>query len=209
VISAVYELIPALDVSTWRELSHTLAIHLSNTHLQWPYWQYWSDEYSSLTASSSSNEDDHQNLQQLFLNLLIGQTTRLSLSERMMKVLPSPLHPLVPKEEYDYTSPKCSHYILQSGACGGVGSLMNIANELNEKLFLQRDHLSSSSSMEIVEWLLSNSHEGVDDNFQQNGWRLVLFLECLLCRGALTGGTISGMIGLVDRYAPPPPPDRC
>lgn len=174
-----------------------MAIHLSNTHLQWPFWQYWSDEYQAAIAPSDSlSNNDNGNLQQLFLNLLIGQTTRLSLSERMMKILPSPLHAIIPKEEYDY-SPKCSHYILQSGTCGGKGSLMTVANELNDKL-LQRESLSS---MEIVEWLLNNSHEGVDDNFQQNGWRLVLFLESLLCRGSLTGGTISGMIGLVDRYA--------
>jgi hypothetical protein len=149
--------------------------------------------------ASENNEIENGNLQQLFLKLLIGQTTRLSLSERLMKILPSPLHALVPKEEYDY-SPKCSHFILQSGTSGGKGSLATIANELNEKLFFQRD-MNPLSAMEIMEWLLKEDHsqEGVDDNFQQNGWRLVLFIECLLCRGAVTGGTISGMIGLVDR----------
>lgn len=188
----MYELIPALDVSAWREISNILAIHLSNTHLQWPYWEYWSEEYSSIVHTQDYLEAG--SLQAVFLDLLIGQCTRLSLSERMMKVLPHRLHTVIPKDEYDY-SPKCLHYVLQSGTCGGKGSLSVVANQLIEKLS-QREGLSSN---ELLEWLRS-CHDGVDDNFQQNGWRLVLLIECLLCRGALTGGTISGMIGLVDRY---------
>jgi hypothetical protein len=191
VFSAVYELIPALDVSTWREMSNTLAIHLSNTHLQWPYWQYWSEEYVSIIQSSDYSECGSS--QTLFLELLIGQCTRLSLSERMIKTLPKAFQSVVPKDEFDY-APKCSHYILQSGRCGGKGSLADLAEQLMDRVS-QRENLSA---MELVEWLLS-SHDGVDDNFQQQGWRLILFVECLLCRGALTGGTISGMIGLVDR----------
>jgi hypothetical protein len=196
VFSAVYELIPALDVSTWRELSNTLAIHLSNTHLQWPYWQYWSEEYSTLIESSDYSTNGSS--QTLFLELLIGQCTRLSLSERMMKTLPQAFHSVIPKDEFDY-APKCSHYILQSGRCGGKGSLAHLAEQLFDRLS-QRENLSST---ELIEWLLESSHEGVDDNFQQQGWRLTLFIECLLCRGAITGGTISGMIGLVDRQVFP------
>lgn len=113
VTSAIYELIPALDVSSWRELSTYLSIHLANTNLQWPYWEYWSEEYTTITNSSDYTENG--SLQRVFLELLIGQCSRLSLPERVAKVLPSTIHSIVPNSESEY-SPNCLNYIIRSGS---------------------------------------------------------------------------------------------
>lgn len=50
----------------------------------------------------------------------------------------------------------------------------------------------------LLQWL-EVAHEGVDDSFEESGWRITLFVEALLCRGTATGGTLWGMIGLIDR----------
>lgn len=79
------------------------------------------------------------------------------------------------------------------GKVEGVGPLSHVADELMNQLN-QREIVSDS----LLEWLLQ-SHEGVDEVFQNNGWRLTLFVEGLLCRCVLSGGTITGIISLVDR----------
>lgn len=62
-------------------------------------------------------------------------------------------------------------------------------NKLNQR------EISNDS---ILKWL-EQSHDGIDDAFQTEGWRLSLFIEGLLCRCTLSGGTISGMVGIIDR----------
>jgi hypothetical protein len=102
-----------LDISCWRELANYLAIHLSNTELQWPYWDYWSGDYSSIAQGSEFSENG--SLQITFFDVLIGQCTRLSLPEKLMPLLPTQIHHVVPKSESEYT-PHCVNYLLRTGS---------------------------------------------------------------------------------------------
>lgn len=124
--------------------------------------------------------------------MLIGQCSRLSLPERVAKVLPNNIHSIIPSSESEYM-PYYVNFSLESGKVYGIGQLSQVAEELINKLN-QRE----ISNDVILKWL-QQSHNGVDDAFQNEGWRLSLFIEGLFCRCALNGGTITGMIGIIDR----------
>jgi hypothetical protein len=79
------------------------------------------------------------------------------------------------------------------GMCRGSGSLREIADALLEKL----SHKEIVAD-DVLSWLLE-SHPEIVESSHPVGWRLIIFIEGLLCRSALSGGTISGTIGLVDR----------
>mmetsp|Transcript_24976 Transcript_24976/g.36851 ORF Transcript_24976/g.36851 Transcript_24976/m.36851 type:complete len:1091 (+) Transcript_24976:65-3337(+) len=193
-IAASYELIPALNVASWREMANYLSVHLANTHLAWPYWQYWGEEYSTIVSSEEFSVVG--NSQKTFLDLLVGQCTRLSLPDRMHKAVGEGLTAVVPADESVF-APRCTHFAISTdGICTGVGALESAANGVIRRL------MNRESPEDLGAWL-EGTHEGIDDDFQMQGWRLVVLMEGILCRGAVTGGTISGMIGLIDRYRDP------
>ena len=82
--------------------------------------------------------------------------------------------------------------VLFIGICSGRGSLAEVADELMRRVFRRED------AEPTLQWL-SEKHESVDEAFEEKGWRVTLFIEALLCRGRTSGGTLWGMIGLMDR----------
>ena len=108
---ALYEFIPAMNVVSWRQLSRFLSGHLANTHLQWPYWSYWGEEYAATVATQDFAANG--NSQKVFVDLLISECTRLSLPERMKAVLDEDLASTVPADESVF-SPRTSHYSISS-----------------------------------------------------------------------------------------------
>lgn len=196
-----------MNVVSWRELSTFLSGHLCNTHLAWPYWQYWGEEYAATIATDDFAANGSS--QKVFIDLLVGQCTRMSLPERMAEVLTQDLVSIIPPDESIF-APKCINYTMDkgittlllcsflfantSGICSGTGSLQTVADELMRKIFARE------TAPEVLQWL-EGSHDSVDETFEVQGWRIRLFFEALLCRGTAAGGTIWGMIGLLDRCA--------
>jgi hypothetical protein len=109
---AFYEFIPAMNVVSWRELSTFLSGHLCNSHLAWPYWQYWGEEYANTIATEDFATNGSS--QKVFVDLLVGQCTRMSLPERMSKVLTEDLASVIPKDESIF-APECTSYTIDNG----------------------------------------------------------------------------------------------
>lgn len=182
-------MIPALDTVSWRELSKYLSAHLLNTQLHWPLWQPWGEDYASAVELECNGD------QKLFLDLLLDRITRSSVPDKIKRVVSASMHSAIPESGLSSFAPSCPLFDFSTPSNNGeISGLRTVAGDILVRL-------SKRESPEVLlEWL-EGPHDGVDEVFQSEGWRASLCVSAILVSGANKGGgTLSSVMGLVDRY---------
>ena len=73
----LYQLAPAMDTSAWKAITTWLSYHLANFKLSWPYWQYWSEEYTSDDGSTAGAAQTND-VSKVFIQDVVDKCARLS-----------------------------------------------------------------------------------------------------------------------------------
>jgi len=189
--NALFNLMPAMDLCSIRELSTLLSVYLTNKSRVWPYWSYWGDEYAEILAA-----EDHDNAQKIFLDMLVATLTRQSgydqkPGDRMRAALPKPMHSAISPDESHYT-PECALYIVDKATRSRSPLAKAILDRLNQRL----------SPEELSEWLCG-SHDDIEVE-ESEGYRIRYMLQGLfvyVCENSgSTGSTISAVRNVVERY---------
>ena len=131
-VNITFQMIPDLTPVVWRQFSDWFSFHLINTQLSWPYWQFWIEEYSEVSAAS-----EYSSLR-LFLQNIIDKCQRASISDKIKAAFPPEIIALSKVSE------------------GSVASV-----ELDEAFLELRKLVESKTDPDDVEeWLNSNDTSG-------------------------------------------------
>lgn len=187
------QLLPAMDSNSVKEMSSWLSSHLINTKLSWPYWQAWSEEYSSTTSPQDS-------VHKTFIRMLLEKCSRVTDEQKLKTSLPVSLHdailsPFVPKTDPIFV-------INRDNMMNNKDmKLSKIAIELKQRINMREDQ------DDLMEWL---EDQQINDNDEQSKddkdlliscrdhWRLELFIKSILIIGG--NKTLSQLMSLLDRY---------
>lgn len=187
--NALFNLMPAMDVTAIRELASLLSVYLTNKERAWPYWSYWGEEYAEIVAA-----EEHDNAQKVFLEILLGNLTRssgfdLKPGDRMREVLPKSLRAAITKDESRY-SPQCSLFEVNSMTRTRSPMAVAVLERLQRRL----------SPEELSAWLLGPHDELVE----VGGVRIRFLVQGLfvyVCENSDSpGGTLSAVRNVVERY---------
>lgn len=217
-LGCLYGLIPAMDVSSWRQLADWLSFHLTNFRLSWPHWQHWAADMASAGADEGFDNT------KLFLACLIDKCARSVSSDTMRAALPKDLHCFVPADDsklsciafYDVASPSAA-VEFEDFKYSAVSCLTRRGRSLRSLFTPNENALScpeaASTSIkalaaellemvknredvdEIETWM--EEVRDVDDVPEAEGWRGGLFVQAIL----LVGGQIpfGGTLTLLDK----------
>ncbi len=189
VVGSLFQLVPAMGTSSWRELTKFLTSHLLNTQLTWPLWTQWGEDYVNAIELECFGD------QKTFLDLLVNQLTRGSLPDRVMASIPESLHVAVPRDTS--IEPRCLMFDFVQNRTGELTSMQVVAGDLLVRI-ADKNHPNV-----LLQWL-EGPHVGIDDMFQSESWRGILLISGILVSGATKGnGTLSSVMSLIDRYRDP------
>lgn len=143
VTGVLAQLFPAMDSTSWRNITAWMSSHLANTKLAWPFWDYWSEEYAG-----SAEDSVHR----AFIRLLVEQCSRALPAQRLRIALPDAIHKAI-LEDF---SPADE---LFTDAVDIDDPFVTVAKNVYQKIESRED------PDELQEWL-EETHDGVDDALQ-------------------------------------------
>lgn len=141
-------------------LAQWVAFHLTNTKLAWPYWDYWSQEFTGTAGEEEVEEKDEDNVGKAFIRLVIEHCTLLSYPHAMKAALLAPLHTAIPNKD----SNPPDFPLLNLSTSGSLASGPNAAVRLIV-VDMRARLLNRIDMQELEDWLYSE-HDGVDEDEQ-------------------------------------------
>jgi hypothetical protein len=167
------QLFPAMDASAWRNVTRWLSSHLTNSKLAWPFWDYWTSDYTAAEPDA---------VHRAFMGLLVEQCARAVSALRLRSALPEGVHGAIVGEY----APVAEGMFSQ-----GDAPLALVAQELLRRVEARED------PDDLQEWL-EEEHEGVDDALQSEQWRVSLLTKAIMISGGRK--TLSQMVSLIEKY---------
>jgi hypothetical protein len=200
-MSILYSMVPAMDISCWRQLIDMLSFHLINFEMAWPFYAHYANDM----VDAERNEIDNT---KLFIATFIDKCTRSAESSVVQKALPKSLHYLIPSTlpvtncpifgttvvapvegaPTAFTYSPMSSISLHSKRVA-IGSNI-FTNGVPESILVSLKELAaellelveSKEDADVIETWMETIRD-VDDCDAAEGWRGGLFLQAILVAG--------------------------
>ncbi len=180
--SVLYRLIPATDVSAWREITSWLSFHLANFGIGWPYWSYWANDFDP------ANEDSDEHTRQ-FIGLLVDKISRVQSVDTIKKVLPAEVHSAIPN--LSKVTPNCPFYSATPSA-DLASQGVSIAKEILTMVEQREDIDEMETFFEKY-----SSEDDIDGSGMSSSWKARFLIHAIFIMGQ---NFRSDMENLLDKY---------